>query len=189
MMLVIDDYDSFTYNIVQSVGLYNNNIKVVRNDKFNIKDIENWQTSHIIISPGPGRPENAGKSIKVIKKYGSSIPILGVCLGHQAITIAYGGNVIYSKEIIHGKTSLIYPKKSALYYGIKKSFSATRYHSLISDLKTLPSELIITSTLRNGSVMSIQHKTHSVFGVQFHPESIGTKIGDKIIHNFLRVKK
>jgi anthranilate synthase/aminodeoxychorismate synthase-like glutamine amidotransferase len=189
MILVIDNYDSFTYNLVQMVGTINPDIKVIRNNQFELNQIEIWNPSHILISPGPGRPESAGHSISVIKKYGEHIPILGVCLGHQSISIAYGGSVSYSKEIIHGKTSKIKHNGSILYKGIEGLFNATRYHSLIVEKKSLPKELIVNSQLSNGLIMGIEHKSHPVYGIQFHPESIATKKGEIIINNFLKINK
>ena len=187
MILVIDNYDSFTYNLVQIAGVINPEIKVIRNDQFELDQIEIWNPSHIIISPGPGRPEKAGHSISIIKKYGQTIPILGICLGHQSISIAYGGSISYSKEIIHGKTSKINHNRSLLFKGIQGPFNATRYHSLIVDKKSLPKELIVNAQLNDGSIMGIEHKSHPVYGIQFHPESIATKTGDIIINNFLKM--
>ena len=157
----------------------------MRNNQFELNDIDKWNPSHIVISPGPGRPENAGHSIDIIKKYGASIPILGVCLGHQAITVAYGGTVIHSTEIVHGKTAKIQHNGSALFKGIDDSFMATRYHSLVAERGSLPKELKITAELENGIIMGIEHETHPIYGVQFHPESIATENGMPIIQNFL----
>ena len=187
MILVIDNYDSFTYNLGQYIGTINPNVKVMRNDQFELDEIEEWSPSHIVISPGPGRPENAGHSIDIIGKYGRSIPILGVCLGHQAITMAYGGTVIHSSEIVHGKTATIQHNGSSLFKDIEKSFTATRYHSLVAERDSLPKELKITAELENGLIMGIEHETHLVFGVQFHPESIATENGMRIIQNFLNM--
>ena len=188
MILVIDNYDSFTYNLVQYIGTINPDIKVVRNDQFKLDEIEEWAPTHIVISPGPGRPEDAGHSVEVIKRNGASIPILGVCLGHQAITVAYGGNVVHSSEIVHGKTATIQHKGSTLFNGINGSFTATRYHSLMSERNSLPHELNITAELYNGLIMGISHKSHPVYGVQFHPESIATENGLQIVKNFLEIK-
>ena len=188
MILVIDNYDSFTYNLVQYIGAFNPDVKVVRNDKFELDNIKKWKPTHIVVSPGPGCPENAGNSIEVIKKYGSHIPILGVCLGHQAITIAYGGKVIHSSEIVHGKTATIQHNESTIFNGLDRSFTATRYHSLVADRANFPNELKITAELENGLIMGIEHETHPVFGVQFHPESIATENGIQIISNFLKIK-
>ncbi|MBT5721631.1 MAG: aminodeoxychorismate/anthranilate synthase component II [Candidatus Marinimicrobia bacterium] len=188
MILVIDNYDSFTYNLVQYIGEINPDVKVVRNDQFELDEIENWDPSHIVISPGPGRPENAGHSVEVIKKYGNQIPILGVCLGHQAITTAYGGKVIISSEIVHGKTTMIQHNGLDLFNGLKNPLTATRYHSLVAERDSLPKELKITAEMENGLIMGIEHETHPVYGVQFHPESIATEHGVQIIKNFLEIK-
>lgn len=188
MILVIDNYDSFTYNLVQIVGTFNPNIKIVRNDKFTLNDIKDWRPTHIIISPGPGRPESAGLSVNIITRFGPEIPILGVCLGHQAITVAYGGKVIHSSEIVHGKTAEIIHDGSVLFGGLPNSFIATRYHSLVAERNSLPEILTITAHLENGLIMGVKHRDYSVFGVQFHPESIATKYGSALIENFLRTQ-
>ena len=188
MILVIDNYDSFTFNLVQYIGVLNPDVKVIRNNQFELDDIVHLDPTHIVISPGPGRPENAGHSVNIIKKYGKEIPILGVCLGHQAITIAYGGTVVHSSEIVHGKTAKIQHNGSALFKGFSGSFTATRYHSLVADKKLLPKELIITAELNNGLIMAIEHKNDPVYGLQFHPESIATENGLQIIKNFLTIK-
>lgn len=188
MILVIDNYDSFTYNLVQVIGAINPDVKVVRNDQFELDDIQDWNLSHMVISPGPGRPENAGLSIDVIKKYGNTIPTLGVCLGHQSIAVAYGGHVIPSSEIVHGKTANIIHNRSVLFNGINGPFIATRYHSLVVDRERLPDELIITAELKSGLIMGIEHASYPVFGIQFHPESIATENGMQIIQNFLKLK-
>ena len=187
MILVIVNYDSFTYNLVQYIGTINPNVKVVRNDQFNLEEIDNWNPSHIVISPGPGRPEDAGNSVMVIQKYGASIPILGVWLGHQAITVAYGGTVVHSSEIVHGKTAMIQHNGSTLFNKLDSSFTATRYHSLVAERDSLPKELIITAELENELIMGNEHETNPVFGVQFHPESIATENGIQIIQNFLNI--
>ena len=189
MILVIDNYDSFTYNLVQYIGPINSNVKVVRNDQFKLDDIKQLDPSHIVISPGPGRPENAGHSIDVIKKHGASIPTLGVCLGHQAITVAYGGKVIHSSEIVHGKTATIQNIGSTLFNAVGNFFTATRYHSLVAERDSLPKDLKITAELENGLIMGIEHEIHPVFGVQFHPESIATEHGMQIIKDFLEIKQ
>jgi len=188
MILVIDNYDSFTYNLVQYIGTINSDVKVVRNDQFELNEIEKWNPTHIVVSPGPGRPEDAGHSIDVINQFGSITPILGVCLGHQAITVSYGGSVIHSSEIVHGKTDHIHHIGSDLFKGVNDSFTATRYHSLVAEKDSLPQELRITAQLDNGLIMGVEHETHPVFGVQFHPESIATESGMEIIRNFLKMK-
>ena len=188
MILLIDNYDSFTFNIYQYVSEQKNDIDLVKNNRVNFDKIDRDDYSHIIISPGPGTPIDSGQSIEVIKKYYKKIPILGVCLGHQAITVAYGGSVIHSSEIVHGKTSKIHHKGSALFDGMNGSFTATRYHSLVAERETLPTELKITAELENGLIMGIEHESQPVIGVQFHPESIATENGMQIIHNFLKIK-
>jgi para-aminobenzoate synthetase component 2 len=187
MILILDNYDSFTYNLVQYIGSMNPNIQVSRNDQITIDDIKSLSPERIVISPGPGRPEDAGLSIKIIKKFKDTIPILGICLGHQAITVAFGGDVIRANEIVHGKTSKINHSGSAIYKGISNEFTATRYHSLVADKKTFPDELKITATTENGLIMSLEHKEYPIYGVQFHPESILTENGIKLIKNFLEV--
>ncbi len=187
MILVIDNYDSFTFNLVQAVGTFNPDVKVVRNDRFKLEDEKRWKPSHIINSPGPGRPEGAGLSLNIITRFGAKIPIFGVCLGHQAITVAYGGKVVHSSEIVHGKTAEIRHNGSALFAGLPEKFSATRYHSLVADRDSLPKILTITAELDNGLIMGLKHREYPVFGVQFHPESIATEKGTTIIENFLRI--
>ncbi|MAW68565.1 MAG: anthranilate/aminodeoxychorismate synthase component II [Candidatus Marinimicrobia bacterium] len=188
MILVIDNYDSFTYNLVQYIGSINQDVKVVRNDQFELGQVNTWSPTHIVISPGPGRPEEAGRSVEVVQEFGSSISILGVCLGHQSIVIAYGGTVIHASEIVHGKTANIQHNSSILFGGINGSFHGTRYHSLIADRNSLPKEFKVTAELDNGLIMGIEHESHSVFGVQFHPESIATENGMQIIKNFLNTE-
>lgn len=188
MILVIDNYDSFTYNLVQYIGTIDPDVVVLRNDRFDIGEIADLNPSHIVISPGPGWPQDAGLSVDVIQTYGEVIPILGVCLGHQCIAVAYGGNVVHSSEIVHGKTSAIRHNGSILFEGMKASFTATRYHSLVAEKNALPQELTVSADLENGIIMALEHETHPVFGVQFHPESIATEDGSRIIENFLAIK-
>lgn len=190
MILIIDNYDSFTYNIVQYVGIINRNLLVMKNDKISFNDINTLKPTHILISPGPGKPEKAGIAVELIIKFGNQIPIFGICLGHQAITVAYGGVVKKSNEIVHGKVSTIFHNNSSkIYTGINTKFMATRYHSLIAEKETLPESLIISSYLKDGTIMGIEHQYHPVYGVQFHPESFSTKIGFQMIKNFLNLKK
>lgn len=193
MILIIDNYDSFTYNLVQYLGILtkfeigNNGLKVVRNDRFSLPDLEKWRPQRILISPGPGLPTAAGLSVEVIRKFGKAIPILGICLGHQAMATAYGGAVIQAHKIVHGKTSEIHHSASRLFKNIPSPFTATRYHSLVVDSDSLPGSLRVTSKTVDGVIMSLEHKTDPVFGVQFHPESIATKHGLTLIGNFLEV--
>ena len=158
-----------------------------RNDKISLNQIEKNKYKKIVISPGPGKPSQSGSCIKIVKHFYKKIPILGVCLGHQAIVLAYGGKVINSPEIVHGKTSKVMHDRSKLFHGVEKTFLATRYHSLIADRKSIPKDLKITAELENGIIMSIEHQSNPVQGVQFHPESIATEFGTKIIQNFLRI--
>jgi len=187
MILILDNYDSFTYNLVQYVGEYNTNMKVYRNDAITLQNIQEMNPEKIVISPGPGRPEDAGISIDVVMEYGKEIPVLGVCLGHQAVAAAFGGEIIQAPEIIHGKTSQITHNQSTIFHEIPKTFSATRYHSLIVDSATFPSCLKATAKTDNGLIMALEHREYPVFGVQFHPESIATEYGIQIIKNFLSI--
>ena len=189
MILVIDNYDSFTYNLVQYIGEFNSNISILRNDEKTIHEIELLPIRKIIISPGPGRPENAGISIEIIQKFYNKVPILGVCLGHQAIGEAFGANITYAKEIVHGKKSKIYHDEKGIYDGINSPCDATRYHSLVINKKGFPrKELDITSKLKDGTIMGVQHKEYPVIGIQFHPESILTNDGKQMIQNFLNIE-
>ena len=188
MILVIDNYDSFTYNLVQYIGAINSNLVVHRNDMISVADIREIKPSKIIISPGPGAPESAGISIDVIKKFSGKIPIFGICLGHQAITVAFGGDVGRADKIVHGKTSKITHFGSSIFNEIPAVFEATRYHSLVSIEESFPMELKITARTKDNLIMALEHIHHPVFGVQFHPESIVTEYGKKMINNFLEVR-
>ena len=186
MVLLIDNYDSFSYNLYQLVGEISPNIKVVRNDALTVDEIFELAPTKIILSPGPGRPENAGIIIDVVKKIGATIPILGVCLGHQAICAAFGGVITYAKKLMHGKQSeIICDDTSSLFVNCPKKFLVGRYHSLAVDEKTLPPCLEVTARTIDGEVMAVQHKDFKIFGVQFHPESILTPQGKIILKNFL----
>ena len=187
MNLIIDNYDSFTYNLVQYIGAINPDLEVHRNDKIALNEIREKNPERIIISPGPGKPEDAGLSIAIVKEFGESIPIFGICLGHQAITVAFGGKVDRANEIVHGKTSGITQIGSAIFNNIPEKFEATRYHSLVAMDKTFPDELKITAQTDSGIIMALEHREHPIFGVQFHPESIVTEYGKKIVENFLKV--
>ena len=188
MILIIDNYDSFTYNLVQYIGSLDYNVKVVKNDEISLDDIATINPDKIVISPGPGKPENAGISIDVIKKYYNKVPILGICLGHQAITIAFGGNVINSNEISHGKVVKIIHEKSQIFNNIPNEFMATRYHSLMIDRKSLSKNIRVIAKTDNGVIMGVEHKNSKLFGLQFHPESIETKYGMEMIENFLNIQ-
>ncbi len=185
MILVIDNYDSFTYNIVQELGELGANLTVYRNDKITVDEIRALAPARIVISPGPGFPIDAGVSLQLIQALGASIPLLGVCLGHQAIGEAYGGLVTRAPELMHGKTSMIYHDGDTILSDIPNPFEATRYHSLIVDEATLPDCLQITARTATGEIMGLRHKQHPVIGLQFHPESILTGYGLQILGNFL----
>ena len=188
MTLVIDNYDSFTYNLVQYIGVIDSRLIVKKNNHISIDEIIKINPKRIVISPGPGKPEDAGISIKTIKYFADKIPILGICLGHQAITLAFGGTVGSADEIVHGKTSKIYHTKSKIFNNIPKTFEATRYHSLISINDTFPvKSLKITAKTENNIIMALEHKKFPVFGLQFHPESVVTKFGPQMIRNFLKI--
>jgi anthranilate synthase/aminodeoxychorismate synthase-like glutamine amidotransferase len=186
VILIIDNYDSFTYNLVQYVGDLGFISKVVRNDFFTIEQVKKLSPSHIIISPGPGLPYTAGISLPVIKYFAKNIPILGVCLGHQSIGLIYGAHIVHSPLPIHGKISLIYHNNEGLFFNMAKPFFATRYHSLIISQYNLPEQLKITAWTDDGLIMACEHKTYPLLkGIQFHPESLWTTQGKKILQNFL----
>lgn len=185
MILMIDNYDSFTYNLVQYLAELGQEVVVVRNDRATLEDIEQLAPSHIVISPGPGAPEEAGISLEVIKGFAGQIPILGVCLGHQCIAQAFGGKVVRAARLMHGKTSPIFHDGKRLFKDLKNPFWATRYHSLIVDQDSLPECLEITARSEKGEVMAIRHRTLVIEGVQFHPESAFTEEGKKLLANFL----
>jgi anthranilate synthase/aminodeoxychorismate synthase-like glutamine amidotransferase len=184
MILVVDNYDSFTYNIVQELGQLGAEIEVVRNDEITVEDIRRKRPDQIVISPGPGFPKDAGISPAVIRELGPEIPLLGVCLGHQAIGEVFGGVVTHAKTLMHGKTSMIYHRKDPLFAGIPSPFLATRYHSLIVEQATLPEELAVIANTEDGEIMGLRHRTYPIVGVQFHPESILTEYGIRILQNF-----
>jgi anthranilate synthase/aminodeoxychorismate synthase-like glutamine amidotransferase len=186
MILMIDNYDSFTYNLVQYLGELGQDIRVFRNDKITLAKIKKLRPKKIVISPGPGRPEDAGISCRVIREFAGKIPILGVCLGHQAIGYVYGGHIVGAKRLMHGKTSMIYHNKKDIFKGLPNPFEATRYHSLIVEKKTLPQCLEITAWTREGEIMGLKHKKFPLWGMQFHPESVLTKQGKKLLANFLK---
>ncbi len=187
MILMIDNYDSFTFNLVQYLGEMGEEIKVYRNDKISVEEIEEMAPEHIVISPGPCSPNEAGISLELIEKLGGKIPILGVCLGHQAIGQAYGGKVVRAENLMHGKTSLIHHDGKTIFRDISSPFTATRYHSLIVEKDSLPDCLEITAWTDKGEIMGIRHREYIVEGVQFHPESILTEHGKKLLENFLEL--
>lgn len=185
---MIDNYDSFTYNLVQYFGELGADLKIYRNDALSVEDITRMNPEKIVISPGPGRPERAGISVDVIKAFSGKLPILGVCLGHQSIAYAYGGKIIRAKKIMHGKTSMIKHNKKEIFKNIENPFEATRYHSLVIDQKTIPDCFEVTaSTEDDHEIMGIRHKKYPLWGVQFHPESILTKAGKAMLGNFLEI--
>ena len=186
MILLIDNYDSFSYNLYQFVGELDPDIRVIRNDELTVSEIRALAPKRIILSPGPGRPEHAGMMMEAIRQLGGQIPILGVCLGHQAICAAYGATVTYAKRLMHGKQSEVsLDPDCPLFAGLPASVPVARYHSLAVDPNTLPAELRITAVADDGEVMSVQHRKYAVFGVQFHPESIMTPDGKTMLKNFL----
>jgi len=187
VILMIDNYDSFTYNLVQYLGSLHQEVKVFRNDKITVEQIKKISPMKIVISPGPGRPEVAGISCEAIKGLAGKIPILGVCLGHQAIGYAFGGKIIGAKNLMHGKTSMIYHNNKDIFKGLPNPFEATRYHSLLVDRNSLPECLEITAWTKEKEIMGLKHKKYPLYGVQFHPESILTKRGMDILANFVNL--
>ena len=187
MIIMIDNYDSFTYNLVQYFGELGADLKIYRNDKITLKQVKALRPKQIVISPGPGRPEDAGISVDLIKTFGGKIPILGVCLGHQCMGYAFGGKIVNAKKLMHGKTSQIHHNSQGIFKGIKNPFEATRYHSLVIERKSMPKCFEVTAQTSDGEVMGISHKDGAMWGVQFHPESILTAEGKDILSNFLRI--
>jgi anthranilate synthase component 2 len=187
MLLMIDNYDSFTYNIVQYFGQLGEEVRVFRNDRITLEEIEALKPERLVISPGPCSPEEAGISVSAIRHFTGSIPILGICLGHQAIGAAFGGNVVRSISLMHGKTSPIYHDGRDLFAGLPNPFQATRYHSLVVERHTLPDCLETTAWVENGEIMGLRHKLAPIWGVQFHPESILTECGMELLGNFLKI--
>ena len=187
MIVMIDNYDSFTYNLVQYLRQLDAEVRVLRNDKFTMDALENLPIGGIVISPGPGVPESAGLSISVIKQFSGKVPILGVCLGHQAIAAALGGTIISAKRIMHGKTSTITADGKGLFKKINKPFTAMRYHSLAVSREGLPDCLEITAESEDAEIMGLRHREHLTEGIQFHPESIMTTIGKRILRNFVNM--
>ena len=178
-ILLIDNYDSFTYNLYHYISKLKKNVDVVRNDKINSREILNKKYNKIVISPGPGNPNQAGNCLKIVKDLHKKIPILGVCLGHQVIGQVFGGKIVKAKNLMHGKPSKIKHNKKGLFKNIRNNFEATRYHSLIVDKKSFPRNLIITAETKNKTIMGLMHKDYNIHGFQFHPESISTKMGMK----------
>ena len=187
-ILLIDNYDSFTFNLFHYLSSLKVNVDVIRNDKISSKDIIKNRYNKIVISPGPGNPNQSGNFLKIVKSLYKQIPILGVCLGHQIIGQVFGSRIIQTKKLMHGKTSKIISKKTGVLKNLPKTFEATRYHSLIIDKKSLSKDLEITAETKDGLIMGVRHKKFHVHGVQFHPESIKTKLGIKILKNFTKIK-
>ena len=187
MLLMIDNYDSFTFNIVQYFGQLGQDVRVFRNDRITLDEIESMRPERLVISPGPCSPEEAGISVAAIKQFAGKIPILGVCLGHQSIGAAFGGNVVRSISLMHGKTSPIHHNGEGLFEGLPNPFDATRYHSLVVERSSLPECLEVTAWVDNGEIMGLRHRELPVWGVQFHPESILTVGGMDILKNFLKI--
>lgn len=185
MILMIDNYDSFTYNLVQYFGEFGHELVVKRNDVLTVKDIEQLAPDMIVISPGPCSPNEAGESLNIIKYFAGNIPILGVCLGHQAIAQVFGGNVIRAERLMHGKTSPVHHAEIGLHKGMPNPFEATRYHSLIVEKETLPACFEVTAWTEEGEIMGIRHKDYPIEGVQYHPESIMTEQGKKLLRQFI----
>ena len=190
MILLIDNYDSFSYNLYQMLGTIDPDISVVRNDSVTIDDIRNMAPEKIVLSPGPGRPEDSGICPEVIQTFSGKIPILGICLGHQAICQAFGGDITYARELMHGKQSTVkVDNTSKLFKNLPQEIKAARYHSLAADSESIPSVLKVTAVTDDGEVMAAEHISHDTFGLQFHPESVLTPEGIKILRNFLEVTK
>jgi para-aminobenzoate synthetase component 2 len=184
MILMIDNYDSFTYNLVQAFQVIGEVVQVRRNNKVDLSDMKSLKPNSIVISPGPGSPDDAGISVEAIRHFGAELPVLGVCLGHQSIAAAFGGRVIRAERIMHGKTSMILHDGRSIFQGIPNPFEATRYHSLIVEKESLPDCLEINAWTEEGEIMGIRHREYAVEGVQFHPESILTDAGPSILRNF-----
>lgn len=186
MILIIDNYDSFTYNLVQLIGQSVKDFQVVRNDKISVQDVKYKNPQGIVISPGPGRPENAGICVELIQELGTHIPILGVCLGHQAIGYAFGGTISQAPTLMHGKTSMIHHHGDGIFQTVSNPFEAARYHSLVLKEGSLPKELEVTASTEDGVIMGIKHKNYPIEGIQFHPESVLTSSGPTIIANWIQ---
>ncbi len=187
MILLIDNYDSFSYNLYQLVGEINPDLKVIRNDEKTVEEIRKMNPDRILLSPGPGRPENAGIMIDTVKTLGKEIPILGVCLGHQAICAAFGAEITYAKELMHGKQSQVrFDKECPLFRNCPDEAPVARYHSLAAKAETMPKELKITAVTEDGEIMAVEHREYPIFGVQFHPESIMTPDGKTMLNNFIK---
>ena len=188
MILMIDNYDSFTYNLYQYLGELGQDVRVFRNDQISVGDIAALKPKHIVVSPGPCTPNEAGISVATVERFGGKIPILGVCLGHQSIGQAYGGKIIRARQLMHGKTSMIHHRGDGVFSGLPSPFEATRYHSLVIERESLPACLEITAWTDDSEIMGVRHRSHAVEGVQFHPESLLTEHGHKLLANFLGIR-
>jgi anthranilate synthase/aminodeoxychorismate synthase-like glutamine amidotransferase len=188
-MLMIDNFDSFTYNLVQGFRTQGAEVIVFRNNAIDIEQAQALEPTHLVISPGPGRPTDAGVSMQLIQYFGPKIPTLGVCLGHQCIVEAFGGKIGYAQQLMHGKTSIIQHDQTTIFTDLDNPLVAGRYHSLAADITTLPKSLDVSATTEDNEIMAVRHKTYLIEGVQFHPESILTPLGEKLMHNFLQQEK
>ena len=186
-ILLIDNYDSFTYNLVQAFAAHGAEVLVYRNDAITVDEGLARKPTHLVISPGPGRPEDAGISMQMISAFAEIAPVLGVCLGHQCLVSSYGGNIVRAERLMHGKTSMVDHDEGALFAGLSKPFAAGRYHSLYAEEKSLPAELVVSAKTQRGEIMGVRHRTLPLEGVQFHPESVLTPEGDKLMENFMRM--
>jgi anthranilate synthase/aminodeoxychorismate synthase-like glutamine amidotransferase len=189
VILVIDNYDSFTFNLVQLIGRIDEEVVVKRNDRISVEEIQALGPRGIVISPGPGRPEHAGVTVDVIRRLGPSTPVFGVCLGHQGIGLTFGASVVHAPSLMHGKTSQVFHDGSSLYRGVSSPFTATRYHSLVVSGEGLPPDLEVTARTEDGVIMGLKHRRYPIEGVQFHPESILTEKGEQIVRNWLEGTK
>jgi len=188
VILVLDNYDSFTYNLVQYLGELGQKVTVVRNDELSLADVAKMKPSRILVSPGPCSPKEAGLSVELIRTYAGRVPVLGVCLGHQSLGYAFGGRVVRAKTLMHGKTSLIRHDGKGVFAGLKNPFRATRYHSLVVEKKSLPKDLIVTAESEDGTIMGLRHRRFQTLeGVQFHPESVLTENGKELLTNFIKM--
>ena len=187
-MLLIDNYDSFTYNLVQAFAAMGASVMVYRNDAISVEESVDLEPTHLVISPGPGRPEDAGVSLDMIGAWAGKVPILGVCLGHQSIVHQHGGEIVRAERLMHGKTSMVKHDGATIFEGLSNPFEVGRYHSLCAEHETLPDELLVTAQTERGEIMGVRHKTLPIEGVQFHPESVLTPEGDQLMANFMRLE-
>ena len=187
-MLLIDNYDSFTYNLVQAFAAQGAEVRVERNDQITVDDALAYEPTHLVISPGPGRPEDAGISLDMIAAFAERVPVLGVCLGHQCLVQHFGGNIVRAERLMHGKTSMAKHDGKTLFDGLPNPIEVGRYHSLCAEHESLPDDLVLTAQTERGEIMGVRHKTLPLEGVQFHPESVLTPVGDRLMANFMRIR-